>query len=239
LELAAHIESKPAGSGIAAGAGVVVESVLVRPPVVVDDRRAEMKAVAQRRTADGARNGVDRLDAGVALVRQAGALGVVAQFMHQRIVNILCLVCGRSSIRVLNTGAGLLDHVAHAGAGPRTNAEKDIVHKAERVKAQHSRIDPAIDRNVGGTERGGIANLSRTTRIASRLSRTLGRSNLGGSRLFSRDWVGGHQKKSCQHGCALDNRSYGRISVHVHTHLSYSPVPDRSMNEPLKNCVLR
>jgi hypothetical protein len=29
------------------------------------------------------------------------------------------------------------------------------------------------------------------------------------------------------------------MSVHVHTHFFYSPVPDRSTNEPLENCVLR
>ena len=52
MELAAHIKSKPAGDGIAAGAGVVVESALVGTAVVVDDRRAEMEAVAQGSAAD-------------------------------------------------------------------------------------------------------------------------------------------------------------------------------------------
>jgi NAD(P)-dependent dehydrogenase (short-subunit alcohol dehydrogenase family) len=89
-----------------------------------------------------------------ALVRQAGALAVVAQFAHQRIVDALSLVGGRSGIRVLYARAGLLDHVAHAGARPRAHAEKDIVHVAERVEPQHGRIDPAIDRNVGRTEHG-------------------------------------------------------------------------------------
>jgi hypothetical protein len=49
LELAAYIEGKPAGSSIAAGAGVVVESALVGAAVVVNDGRAEVEAVAQRR----------------------------------------------------------------------------------------------------------------------------------------------------------------------------------------------
>jgi hypothetical protein len=37
----------------------------------------------------------------------------------------------------------------------------------------------------------------------------------------------------------LDNRSNGHMSVHVHTHLSYSPIPDSSMNEPQEDCAFR
>jgi len=37
LKLAAHIEYEPPGYGIAAGAGVVVEAVIVRTAIVVDD----------------------------------------------------------------------------------------------------------------------------------------------------------------------------------------------------------
>jgi len=40
------------------------------------------------------------------------------------------------------------------GARPGAHSEKDIVHVAKRVKPQHGWIDPAIDRNVGRTERG-------------------------------------------------------------------------------------
>jgi hypothetical protein len=65
---------------------------------------------------------------GVALARQAWSLGVVVEFLHQRVVDALGFVCGRSGIRILDSRPGLLDHVAHAGARPRPHAEKDIVH---------------------------------------------------------------------------------------------------------------
>ena len=91
------------------------------------------------------------------MVRQAGALHVVTQLVHQRIVNSPGLVGGRSGIRILDAGTGVFEHVAHAGARPRPHAEKNIVHKAQRVKPQHGWIDPAIDRDIRRTERGGLA----------------------------------------------------------------------------------
>ena len=63
LKLAARVDQEAAGGCIAAGAGVVVEAVLIGAAVVVDDGRAEVKAVVERRAADGAGNGVYRLDA--------------------------------------------------------------------------------------------------------------------------------------------------------------------------------
>ncbi len=105
LKLAARIEHEPAGCGIAAGAGVVIESALVGAAVVVDDGRAQMIAVAQGRAADAADYGVNRLDAGFALERHAGPRHLVAQFVHQRIVDLLGLVGGRSGIGVLDASA--------------------------------------------------------------------------------------------------------------------------------------
>jgi len=77
--------------------------------------------------------------------------------MHQRVVDALSLVRGCSRIRILDARTGLFHHAAHAGPGPRPHAEEDIVHKAQRVKPQHGRIDPAIDRDVRRAERGGHA----------------------------------------------------------------------------------
>ena len=91
MELAAHIESKPAGGGIAAGAGVVIEAVLVGTAVVVDDGRAEMEAVTQGCAADGAGHGVERFDMLAVLLRQALHPGVVVQKMDQSGVDILRL----------------------------------------------------------------------------------------------------------------------------------------------------
>lgn len=54
LEFTAHIENEATGGGVAAGAGVVVKAVFVRATVVVDDRRAQMEAVAQGGAADAA-----------------------------------------------------------------------------------------------------------------------------------------------------------------------------------------
>jgi drug/metabolite transporter superfamily protein YnfA len=61
VKLAAHVQQKPAYGRVTADAGVIIEAALVWTTVVVDDRRAEVIAVAERRTADAARNGVDRL----------------------------------------------------------------------------------------------------------------------------------------------------------------------------------
>ena len=176
-----------------------------------------MIAVAQGRAADAADHGVSRLDAGVAPVRQAGALGVVAQFAHQRVVDVLSLVGGRPRIRVLDAGAGLLEHVAHAGAGPRAHTEKDIVHKAKRIEPQHGRIDPAIDRDIGRTEHGRFADGLGAAGIAARRP--------GAARFLGGEWIGGHQEKSCQHRYTLDNRRDGQTSAHVHTHTLSSGCP--------------
>src|ERR1035438_4296022 len=53
LKLAARIQQEPARGHIAAGSGVVVKAVLVGTPIVVDDCRSQMVAVAKRRAADG------------------------------------------------------------------------------------------------------------------------------------------------------------------------------------------
>src|ERR1035438_3369797 len=100
-----------------------------------------------------------------------------------------------------------------------------MIDVAQRVKPEHGWIDPAIDRNVRRTQCGRLANGHRSAGIALRLPGALERG-----RLLGRDWGGGHQDKACQQSCALDNRSYDRMSVHVHTHLSYSPFRDSSMN---------
>ena len=89
LELATDIDQEAAGGGVTAGAGVVIESGLVGAAVVVDDRRAEVEAVAQRGAADAALHGVDRLDAGVTFMGAAGALLVGLQLVLERLVDAL------------------------------------------------------------------------------------------------------------------------------------------------------
>ena len=93
-----------------------------------------MIAVAQGRAADAADHGVDRLDVGVALERRRGR-HVVAQLVHQRVVDVLGLVGQRLRDRVLDARAGLFQHVADAGAGPGAHAQKDVVHKAHASRA--------------------------------------------------------------------------------------------------------
>ena len=213
LELAARVESEAAGRGVAAGAGVVVEAVLVGTAVVVDDRRAEMEAVVQRRSADAANHAVNRFDAAAAPVRQAGALAVLAQFVHQRLVNLLRLIGGRARIRVLNARARRLDHVPHARARPRPHAEKDIVHIAQRVEPQYGRVNPTVHRNVGRTQRTGRADGGHAAALA-RLSGALGR-----------DGTGRQKEKSSQQRRALHNSSRATTFAQIHTPHSITRLP--------------
>ena len=94
LKLAARVEQEATGGCVAAGSGVVVESVLVGTAVVVDDGLAEVKAVVERSAGDGARSGVDGLNARLAPEDAAGALHVGVKFAIERFVDLLRLVCG-------------------------------------------------------------------------------------------------------------------------------------------------
>ena len=222
LELAARVESEGAGGGVAAGAGVVVEAVLVGAAVVVDDRRAQMETVAERRSADAARHGVNRFDAGAAPVRQAGSLAVLAQLVHQRRINPPCLIGGLSRIRILDARAGLLDHVSHAGARPWPHAEEDIVHIAQRVEPQHGRVNPTVHGNIGRTQRAGCADRGHAAALAPQCGR---RGRLGRSRLFGRDWTGRQKKNSRQQSCALEDSSHRPAFTQFHTHHSITHSP--------------
>src|ERR1035437_8812970 len=156
--------------------------------------------------------------------------------MDQSGVDILRLASGWISIhiRVVKLGVDVFKHVAQTGTRPGAHAQIDMIDIPHRVKPQHGWIDPTVNWNVRRTLCGWLANCRRTAGIAPRLS-----DAFRGSRLLSRNWDGSHQEKSCQHSCALDNRSNGHMSVHVHTHLSYSPMPDSSMNEPQEDCAFR
>ena len=89
-----------------------------------------MITVAQRCATDGASHGVDRLDVGVSLVRHALHSGVVVQKMAQGDVDILRLARGRNpiSIRVLDLGIDVLEHVAQTDARPGTHAKIDMIN---------------------------------------------------------------------------------------------------------------
>ncbi len=80
-------------------------------------------------------------------MHQAGAGHVVAEFVHERVVDVLGLVGGGPGIGIVDAGSGRFEHVADAGPSPGAKPEEDIVHKAHRVEPQHRRINPAIDRN--------------------------------------------------------------------------------------------
>ena len=101
-------------------------------------------------TGDSANPGVNRLDAGVALVGEAGAAGVRVEKLIQRLVNILGFVGAGFFVvfGVLNAYAGLFKHVFHAGARPGAQIEKSVINVTERIKTDHGRINPAVDGNV-------------------------------------------------------------------------------------------
>ena len=188
-----------------------------------------MEAVTQGCAADTADHGVSRLYVGDALASQALHSGVEVQIMVQGSGDILSLARSRNPIviRVLDIGVEVFKHVAQTGARPGAHSQINMVEIAHRVKPEHGRIDPAINRDVRRTLCGRLADGRCIAGIALCLLGALRRS-----RLLGRNWNGGHQDNPCQHSCALDNRSYGHMSVHVHTHHSYSPVPDSSMNVP-------
>ena len=144
LELATHMKQKPACRGVSADARIIIEAVLVRTAVVVDDGRAEMIAVAQRRAADAARHGVDRLHPHFILRDRTRVLSIVAQLARQCLVNPLRLVRGGACIIVFDAAAHLVEHVVYARARPRAHAQVDRIHKAQGVKTQHGRIDPTV-----------------------------------------------------------------------------------------------
>ncbi len=202
-----------------------------------------MKAVAERRAADGARHGVDRLNARIALMHQAGALHIVAQCVNQRLINILRFVRGWTSIRVLDARAGLFQHVVHARTRPWAHPQICAIHKSKREKTKNCRINPTVDRNVRRIEKRGFADRRRTAGIAvaplplpccrrssiCRFSRS--RSGIGlsrrslcsrslsrcGSRLFGRHCARGQQQKAGQPCRAENHRSFGPSAVHIHT----------------------
>jgi hypothetical protein len=170
-----------------------------------------MIAVAQRGAADGAFHGVERLNARFAFMRQAGALHIGAQFVGQRLVDLLCLIRVWSRIRVLDAGAGNFEHVVQTGARIGAHVQEDSIDKAQPVKAQYGWIDPTVDRDIRGIERGRFADGSGAVGIAGDLA-----SAVGSTGLFSREGIAGYEEKPCQHCREVDNRSHGRRSAHVH-----------------------
>ena len=87
-----------------------------------------MVAVAEGRAGDAARDGVDGIDAGVALVRQAGAPGCRSQLVDQRLVDFLCLIPSAWRNRHFNARAGSRA-CFDAGAGPWAHAEVTVSTK--------------------------------------------------------------------------------------------------------------
>ena len=67
-------------------------------------------------------------------MHQAGALYVVAQLVHQGLIDRLRFVRSWSSIRILDARAGLFEHMLHAGTGPRAHIQENRVNEAKRVK---------------------------------------------------------------------------------------------------------
>ena len=70
------------------------------------------------------------------------------QLTIQRIVQFPRLVRDRPFVRILDFGVRVFQHVAQTGARPRTEAQKSMIQKAQRIQPQHGRIDPTIYRNV-------------------------------------------------------------------------------------------
>ena len=116
-----------------------------------------MVAVLQGSAADTASDGVDRLDARAALMSRAWALDIVMNFVDEGVVGLVGFVGDRAGIGVLDFGAGFLEHALDAGTGPRAHSEIDGIDIAKRIKAENGGIDPTVDRDVGGTEGGGLA----------------------------------------------------------------------------------
>ena len=100
---------------------------------------------------------------------QAGALHIEMQLVNQRLVDILGLIGGRAGVGVLDAGAGFFKDVVEAGAGPGAQAQEHRIDKAQRVKPQRGRIDPAVDWNVGRIEQRRLADRGGTAGIAAQL----------------------------------------------------------------------
>ena len=71
--------------------------------------------------------------------------------MIQRIVDVARLVRDRPRFCLFDLGSGVFQHVAQTGARPWTQAEKNMIQKAQRIQAQHGWINPTVYRNVGRT----------------------------------------------------------------------------------------
>ena len=92
MSFTADVELEAAGRGITGSAGVAGESVGKGASVVVNDGRAEVVAVAQGGATDAAGDGVDGLDAGLALVGAAGTLRIGIELVEERLVDFLGLI---------------------------------------------------------------------------------------------------------------------------------------------------
>src|SRR5208282_1498634 len=128
-----------------AEAGIVIEAAFVRPAVIIDNRLAQMKTVAQRRAADTAKFGVGAFHLDLRWRLACAAIDVGPEFAHQRYIDrprLIVLCIGLDSV-----GAEL-EHVSNADASPWPHAEVSGVGVTERVQAIESRVDPVVDRYV-------------------------------------------------------------------------------------------
>ena len=82
---------------------------------------------------------------------------VIAQFVRQGLVQPLHLDCGWSHIRISEAACALIEDTVHARARPSSHAQEGIIDKAQRVKPQHRRTNPTVNRDVRRSYRGMLA----------------------------------------------------------------------------------
>jgi hypothetical protein len=168
VKFPANIQCEAAGGRIAARSRVTVKTVLIGTAVIVNDGRAQVKAVTQRGPAHAARHGINRFNSGVALVRPTRARHVESHFVRQRFVNFLGLVCFGCRIGIFNARGYILEHATNAGTGPRAHTEIDMIDKSQSIKPKDCRIDPIVHGNKRRSESGWFANRSRRPALGSR-----------------------------------------------------------------------
>ena len=134
--------------------------------------------------------------------------------MEERIVDILRLVGGGVSVqvRIADLCAGLFQHVADAGASPRTHPQKNVVRISHGIQPHHRRVGPAVDRDVG--------------RICCRRLATGGCAAEiafpGRRGRFPHQRKDANVDKACQHKCDHPSEKRRRVPGFVQIHLNQS-----------------
>ncbi len=164
-------------------------------------------------------------------MRSARTLHVLVQLAIERVVDRTRLAGGRIALvlPVFEQLAGIFQHVHHAGARPWPEPDKHIVHISERIKPQHGRVHPAIDRDIRRAQPGRLA---RAVRSASAAALCRG---IGGARLLGRKpkAPGTDRECHCHHAGRKSGHKPWFVLVHRFLHsISLVMLPECARRKP-------